>query len=79
MVQPATFYPLKEDGGERGCARDMCFPPPSAQSGDLLGNRQMLVVRKTEDPADPLGQLMSAEQSLGLDHFAFGSGSTWAL
>src|SRR5215204_6187280 len=32
----------------------------------------MLVVRRTEDPADPLGQLMSAEQSLGLDHFAFG-------
>jgi|tagenome__1003787_1003787.scaffolds.fasta_scaffold20590960_3 hypothetical protein len=32
----------------------------------------MLVVRRTEDPADPLGQLMSAEQPLGLDHFAFG-------
>jgi hypothetical protein len=32
----------------------------------------MLVVRTTEDPADPLGQLMSAEQPLGLDHFAFG-------
>src|ERR687895_2055239 len=32
----------------------------------------MLVVRRTEDPADPICQLKSAEQSLGLDHFAFG-------
>src|SRR5215204_3480861 len=32
----------------------------------------MLVVRRTEDPADPICKLLSAEQSLGLDHFAFG-------
>src|SRR5215210_691866 len=32
----------------------------------------MLVVLRTEDPADSVGQLMSAERPLGLDHFAFG-------
>ena len=32
----------------------------------------MLLVSTTEDPADPLGQFMSAERPLGLDHFAFG-------
>src|SRR5829696_7949250 len=30
----------------------------------------MLVMRTTEDPTDPLGELVSAEQSVGLDHFA---------
>ena len=32
----------------------------------------MLVVRTTEDPADPVGELVSAEQSLGLCDLAFG-------
>jgi hypothetical protein len=30
----------------------------------------MLVVRTTEDPADPLGELVSSQKTLGLDHFA---------
>src|SRR5215208_1686249 len=30
----------------------------------------MLVMRTTEDPADPLGKLVSAQQTLGLDHFS---------
>src|ERR687897_758230 len=30
----------------------------------------MLVMRTTEDPADPIRELVSAEQSVGLDHFA---------
>src|SRR5215218_2695194 len=30
----------------------------------------MLVMRTTEDPTDPLGELVNAEQSVGLDHFA---------
>src|SRR3954451_13816442 len=30
----------------------------------------MLVMWTAEDPADPLGQLVSAQKTLGLDHFA---------
>src|SRR5829696_74446 len=30
----------------------------------------MLVMRTTEDPANPLGKLVSAQQTLGLDHFS---------
>src|SRR5436305_6773029 len=30
----------------------------------------MLVMRATEDPANPVGELVCAEQSVGLDHFA---------
>src|SRR3990170_791932 len=30
----------------------------------------MLVMRTTEDPANPLGKLASAQQTIGLDHFA---------
>src|SRR3982751_4987095 len=43
---------------------------PSARSGDLPGNGQMLVMRTTEDPANPLGKLISAQQTVGLDHLA---------
>jgi hypothetical protein len=30
----------------------------------------MLVMRTTENPADPVGELVSAQQTVGLDHFA---------
>ena len=40
----------------------------SARSGDLLGNRQMLVMRTTEDSTDPLGELVSPQQTVGFDH-----------
>src|SRR5215204_5409205 len=30
----------------------------------------MLVMRTTEDPANPLGKLVSAQQTLGLEHFS---------
>ncbi len=30
----------------------------------------MLVIRTTEDPTDPVGEFISAQQTLGLDHFA---------
>src|SRR5215204_5105454 len=45
-------------------------PITSARSGDLLGNGQMLVMRTTEDPTNPLGELVSAKQTLRLDHFS---------
>src|SRR5215210_4502797 len=32
----------------------------------------MLVMRTTENPADPVGELVSAQQTVGLDHFALG-------
>src|SRR5687768_1790386 len=32
----------------------------------------MLVVRTTEDPANPIRELISAKQSLGLNYLAFG-------
>src|SRR4051794_1665998 len=31
----------------------------------------MLVMRTTEDPTDPLGKLVGAQQTLGLDHLPF--------
>ena len=34
---------------------------PSAQSGNLFGKRQMVVMRTTEGQAYPLGQLMGTE------------------
>jgi hypothetical protein len=39
---------------------------PSARSGDIFGNAQMLVVRAVESGADSLGQLVSREQPVGL-------------
>jgi hypothetical protein len=30
----------------------------------------MLVLRTTEDPTDPVGELVSAKQTVGLDHLA---------
>src|SRR5215207_6892890 len=41
----------------------------SARSGSTFGNGQVLVMRTVEDPANPLGQLVSSQQPLGLDHF----------
>jgi len=29
----------------------------------------MLVMRTAEDPTDPIGKLVSSQQSIGLDHF----------
>src|SRR3712207_2661749 len=43
----------------------------SARSGDLLCNGKMLVMRTTENPANPICQLVGTEQSVGLDHLAF--------
>src|SRR5215204_612507 len=57
---PEDFRPAPGYGGT----------PPSARSGDLLGNGQMLVMRTTEDPTNPLGELVSAKQTLRLDHFS---------
>jgi hypothetical protein len=37
---------------------------PSAHSGDLLGNGEMVFVITAEDPANPLGELVSTEQPL---------------
>src|SRR5215208_4191767 len=42
----------------------------SARSGDLLGNGEMLVMRTIEDPANPIGELVSSQQSVGFDYFA---------
>ena len=44
----------------------------SAQSGDLLGNGQMLVMRTSENPAYPICKLVSSKLSLGLCNLAFG-------
>src|SRR5215204_132312 len=46
---------------EKGC---------SACSGSIFGNGQMLVMRTTVDTTNPLGELVSSQQPLGLDHFA---------
>src|SRR5215207_8576061 len=43
---------------------------PSARSGDLLGNGEMLVMRTTEDPTDPIRKLISSKQSVGFDDLA---------
>src|SRR5215216_6166816 len=43
---------------------------PSARSGDIFGNGQMLVVRTPKDCADPIGQLVGPQQAVGLDHLA---------
>src|SRR5215217_9753060 len=43
----------------------------SAHSGDLLGNREVLFVSTVEDPANPLGELVSTEQPLSLNYLAF--------
>jgi hypothetical protein len=39
---------------------------PSARSGSIFGNGQVLVMRTVEDRADPICQLLSREQPLGL-------------
>src|SRR5215213_6308964 len=39
---------------------------PSARSGSIFGNGQVLVMRTVEDRADPICQLVSREQPLGL-------------
>src|SRR5215204_7031056 len=47
-----------------------CLKPSSARSDSIFGNGQVLVMRTVEDPADPLGQLVSCEQSVGLYNLA---------
>src|SRR5215207_10473595 len=42
---------------------------PSACSGSIFGNGQMLVMRTIEDTTNPVGKLISSQQPLGLDHF----------
>ena len=43
----------------------------SACSGNIFGNRQMLVMRTIEDPANPLGELVSSQRiTLRLHYFA---------
>src|SRR5829696_7685594 len=39
---------------------------PSARSGSIFGNGQVLVMRTVEDRADPICQLVSRQQPLGL-------------
>src|SRR5215208_5846820 len=48
------------------------LPPicTSARSGDLLGNGEMLVMRTIEDPANPIGEFVGAQQPVGFDYFA---------
>src|SRR5215207_6577339 len=48
----------------------MVHPSPSARSGDLLGNGEMLVMWTIEDPANSVGELVSSQQSVGFDYFA---------
>src|SRR5215211_4666578 len=43
---------------------------PSARSGDIFGDGQMLVVRTSEGRADSLGQLVGTEQTVGLNYLA---------
>src|SRR5918993_3611200 len=45
---------------------------PSACSGSIFGNGQMLVMRTIEDTTNPLGELVSAQRiiAVGLDHFS---------
>ena len=43
---------------------------PSACSGSIFGNGQMLVMRTIEDPTNPLGKLIGSQQPVGLDHFS---------
>src|SRR5215218_6677727 len=43
---------------------------PSACSSDLRGNAEMLVMRTTEDPTDPIRKLISAQKSVRFHHLA---------
>src|SRR5215213_4932910 len=43
---------------------------PSARSGSIFGNGQVLVMRTVKDRAYSLSQLVSCEQSVRLDHLA---------
>jgi hypothetical protein len=43
---------------------------PSASSGDLPGNGQMLVMRTIEGSANSVGEFVSPQQTVGLDYFA---------
>jgi hypothetical protein len=43
---------------------------PSARSGSIFGNGQVLVMRTVEDPTDSLGQFVSCEQPVGLYNLA---------
>jgi hypothetical protein len=60
-----SFWLLLDAYDTRGLAQAL-----SARSGDLLGNGEMLVMRTIEDPANPIGEFISAQHSVGFDHFA---------
>src|SRR5215207_8748806 len=63
--------PPPSSAAERTRVRLRRFRRPSARSGDIFGNGQVLVVRTSKSRADPLGQLVGTKQTLGLDHLAF--------
>src|SRR5215218_2858182 len=44
---------------------------PSARSGDIFGNSQMLVMRTVEGSAHAICQFVGAEQTVGLHHPSF--------
>src|SRR5215207_7657556 len=44
--------------------------PPSACSGDILCDGEMLVVRTIEDTTNPIGKFVCSKHSIGLDHFS---------
>src|SRR5215218_4795694 len=47
----------------------------SARSGDIFGNRQVLVVRTSEGRANPICQLVSREQTVELYNLALAMGT----
>src|SRR5215207_9383715 len=59
--QRRLTYPLSYKAGESN---------PSARSGDIFGDGQMLVVRTPECRADSLGQFVGTEHSIGLYNLA---------
>src|SRR5829696_7298942 len=56
--------------GLRPRGADQDHGQPSARSGDIFGDGQMLVVRTPECRADSLGQFVGTEHSIGLYNLA---------
>jgi hypothetical protein len=54
--------------GQVSCQPAHCYAT-SARSGDLLRNREMRVMRISEDPINPLGERVGAQEAVGFDHF----------
>jgi hypothetical protein len=50
----------------------MMPPLTSARSGNIFGNGQVLVMRTVEGSADPICQLVSRQQPVGLYNLALG-------